>query len=45
MAGFLSESSHVKRLNRLNIYRDFEFCLKHDEYRVLPKLKNGVLVI
>jgi 2-phosphosulfolactate phosphatase len=45
MAGFLSESSHVKRLNRLNIYRDFEFCLKHDEYRVLPKLKNGVLVV
>jgi 2-phosphosulfolactate phosphatase len=44
MAKFLSESSHVKRLNRLNIYQDFEFCLKVDEYKVLPKLKNGVLV-
>lgn len=44
MAKFLGESSHVKRLNRLNIYQDFEFCLKIDEYKVLPRLKNGVLV-
>ncbi len=45
LAAFLSESSHVKRLNRLNIYRDFEFCLKHNEYAVLPKLRHGVLVV
>lgn len=45
LANFLGESSHVKRLNRLNIYRDFEFCLKHNEYAVLPKLRNGVLVV
>jgi 2-phosphosulfolactate phosphatase len=44
MAKFLGESSHVKRLNRLNIYQDFEFCLKIDEYKVLPRLKNGVLI-
>lgn len=44
LAGFLSESSHVKRLNRLNIYRDFEFCLTQDEYKVLPRLTNGLLV-
>jgi 2-phosphosulfolactate phosphatase len=44
MAKFLSESSHVKRLNRLNIYKDFEFCLTVDEYKVLPRLKNGVIV-
>ncbi len=44
MSKFLSESSHVKRLNRLNIYKDFEFCLTVDKYKVLPRLKNGVLV-
>ena len=44
MAAFLSESSHVKRLNRLNIHKDFEFCLTVDQYKVLPRLKDGVLV-
>jgi 2-phosphosulfolactate phosphatase len=44
MGAFLSESSHVKRLNRLNIYKDFEFCLTVDKYKVLPRLKNDVLV-
>ncbi|MBS1558569.1 MAG: 2-phosphosulfolactate phosphatase [Bacteroidetes bacterium] len=44
MAGFLNDSSHVKRLNRLNIYRDFEFCLSVDQYKILPRLENGVLV-
>jgi 2-phosphosulfolactate phosphatase len=45
MPTFLSESSHVKRLNRLNIFKDFEFCLTVDKYKVLPRLKNGVLVL
>jgi 2-phosphosulfolactate phosphatase len=44
MAKFLGESSHVKRLNKLNIYKDFEFCLTVDKYKVLPRLRNGVLV-
>jgi 2-phosphosulfolactate phosphatase len=42
---FLSESSHVKRLNKLNIHEDFEFCLTIDKYNALPRLKNGVLVV
>jgi 2-phosphosulfolactate phosphatase len=45
MSGFLRESSHVKRLNRLNIHEDFEFCLTVDKYNVLPRLKNGVITI
>lgn len=45
MSGFLSESSHVKRLNRLNIHEDFEFCLTVDKYNILPRLKNGVITI
>lgn len=45
MSKFLSESSHVKRLNKLNIHEDFEFCLSIDKYNKLPRLKNGVLVL
>lgn len=43
MVEFLSNSSHVKRLHRLNIHKDIEFCLKPDQYMVVPVLKNGVL--
>ncbi len=45
MVKFLSNSSHVKRLNRLNIHKDIGFCLTSDQYPVLPVLKNGVLKI
>jgi 2-phosphosulfolactate phosphatase len=45
MAKFLGESSHVKRLNRLNIHEDFDYCLKVDEYNVLPRLRDGVLTV
>jgi 2-phosphosulfolactate phosphatase len=45
LSKFLSESSHVKRLNKLNIHEDFEFCLSIDKYNHLPRLKNGVLVL
>jgi len=44
MVEFLQDSSHVKRLNRLNIYKDIEFCLTPDQFNVLPRLKDGVLV-
>lgn len=44
MVDFLKDSSHVKRLARLNIHRDIEFCLTPDQYHVLPVLKEGVLV-
>ena len=45
MIGFLSNSSHVKRLNKLDIHKDIDFCLTQDQYKVLPKLKNGVLTL
>jgi 2-phosphosulfolactate phosphatase len=44
MTGFLSNSSHVKRLNRLNIQEDISFCLTPDLYQVVPSLVRGVLV-
>jgi 2-phosphosulfolactate phosphatase len=45
MVEFLSQSSHVKRLNRLNIHKDITFCLTPDQYPVLPRLVGDELVI
>ncbi len=44
MVEFLSASSHVKRLQRLNIQKDIEYCLTPDQYTVIPKLIQGELV-
>lgn len=41
----LNSSSHVKRLNRLNIHKDIEFCLTEDRYQVVPELRNGELIL
>ena len=41
---FLSNSSHAKRLKKLNIQKDIEFCLQEDVYDIVPVLKDGVLV-
>jgi 2-phosphosulfolactate phosphatase len=43
MVKFLSSSSHVKRLNRLNVFKDIEFCLTPDQYKVVPRLIRGIL--
>jgi 2-phosphosulfolactate phosphatase len=43
MAGFLGNSAHVRRLARLNIHKDIEFCLQQDQYEVVPSLLDGVL--
>ena len=43
MVNFLNASSHVRRLNKLNIHDDLKFCVTLDLYTVLPKLLNGVL--
>jgi 2-phosphosulfolactate phosphatase len=45
MVAFLANSSHVKRLARLNIHKDIEYCLTPDQYQVVPVLQNGVLKI
>ncbi|HEY3430494.1 MAG TPA: 2-phosphosulfolactate phosphatase [Cyclobacteriaceae bacterium] len=43
MVKFLSTSSHVKRLAKLNIHKDIEYCLTPDQYQVVPVLKDGML--
>ena len=45
MVKFLSTSSHVKRLNRLNIHKDIDFCLTPDQYNVIPTLKKDKLIL
>ncbi|MDJ1502341.1 2-phosphosulfolactate phosphatase [Xanthocytophaga agilis] len=44
MIKFIAHSSHVRRLARLNLTRDIEFCLREDLYNVVPILRNGALV-
>jgi len=43
MVDFLKDASHIRRLAKLNIYKDIEFCLTPDQYDVVPVLKDGVL--
>jgi 2-phosphosulfolactate phosphatase len=45
MTDFLKDSSHVQRLNRLNIHNDIEFCLDVDQYDLVPILKDGVIAL
>ncbi|MBL7847435.1 MAG: 2-phosphosulfolactate phosphatase [Cyclobacteriaceae bacterium] len=45
MVTYLKNSSHVKRLDKLDIHKDIEYCLTIDQYDVLPKLKQGVLTL
>lgn len=44
MVDFLKDASHIRRLAKLNIFKDIEFCLTLDQYDVVPVLKNGELV-
>lgn len=41
----IQNSSHAKRLNRLDIHKDIAFCMEHDKYDVVPILKGDELVI
>lgn len=43
MMEFLKQASHIRRLNRLGIHEDIEFCLTEDKYDVVPRLENGIL--
>lgn len=41
---FLNYSSHKERLARLNLKKDIKYCLTPNQTRIIPVLKNGVLV-
>lgn len=42
MYGFLSDSSHRKRLEKLDLEEDIRYCLQIDKAPVLPVLKDGL---
>lgn len=44
LMGFLANSSHVKRLKKLDVQKDIAFCLQEDVYPVIPVLRKGKLV-
>lgn len=44
LMSFLSNSSHVQRLARLEIHEDVEFCLTIDRYDAIPVLHGKKLV-
>ena len=40
----LDGCNHIKRLQKFNIQKDIDFCLKLDQYNVLPKLEGKSLI-
>lgn len=42
---FLKDASHIKRLNRLNIEKDIDFCLTEDQYDVVPVIRDGAITV
>jgi 2-phosphosulfolactate phosphatase len=44
MLKYLAASSHLRRLHRLGLDRDIEFCLREDLYQVLPVFRDNALV-
>ena len=42
---YLSNSSHVRRLQRLGINKDIQYCLQKDLYDVVPVLRGNELVL
>lgn len=40
----IENSSHAKRLNKLNIKKDIAFCMTLDKYEVVPKLVGDKLI-
>ncbi|NVO85538.1 2-phosphosulfolactate phosphatase [Hymenobacter terrestris] len=41
LAGYLLRSAHVRRLNSLEAHQDMEFCIRQDEYDLVPVFRNG----
>jgi 2-phosphosulfolactate phosphatase len=42
---FLKDSSHIKRLQRLNIQKDIDFCLMEDQYDVVPVIRENTITV
>jgi len=42
---FLKDSSHIRRLKRLNIEKDIDFCLTEDRYDVVPVIRQDAITV
>ena len=45
LGSFVKNSSHARRLGKLDIHKDITFCMKEDEYAVVPILRGSELVL
>lgn len=45
MKSFLANASHVRRLAKLKVVKDIEFCLTSNVYNVVPILRNGFVTV
>lgn len=43
--GFLKDSSHIKRLQRLNLSADIDFCLTEDIYTAVPVIRDNAITL
>lgn len=41
VAGYLLKSAHVRRLNSLEAHKDMAFCVRENEYDVVPAFRQG----
>ncbi|MDH5397813.1 MAG: 2-phosphosulfolactate phosphatase [Cyclobacteriaceae bacterium] len=44
LSHYVKQSEHALRLASHHVVKDIDFCLKKDEYQVVPVLRNGELV-
>lgn len=44
MAELVKQSSHALRLNRLEVFKDIEFCVEEDRFDMIPVLEGDHLV-
>lgn len=44
MMDLIRNSSHAMRLKKFNVKNDIDFCLTHDQYNVVPVLREGKIV-
>ena len=42
---FLRDSSHIKRLQRLNIQADIDFCLTENQYDLVPLIREKQILV
>lgn len=40
VAGYLLKSAHVRRLNSLEAHKDMGFCVREDEYAIVPMFRH-----